>query len=112
VKIIPLIVYDVGMYHDHFITHKMDKVERRIRELELEHEGLKRKREELLHDLKLTEKQLLLFLANPDHFSKEEWVQLQKTRKKIEAKLEGDLTKIKSKTQKLPAVGSHWLHVR
>lgn len=107
-----------------FFTDKNQKLEQDIiknnlalQQLLIRLDSLDQEINALLTELKVTPKQLDVYLSNPDNFTEKNWLELQKQRQLLEEKLQRDLANIRDprktqKSQETRNVQRHWLYVR
>lgn len=82
------------MFLSHSLEEKIKQNEKKIKELELQHEALSREVNHFFRDLQFTPEQIDQILNNPANFTPEAWDELQKHRNEIEAKLDSKLKAI------------------
>lgn len=105
------------MFNDFTLENSVEKKEKQLRELAISIEALDMQVAEMMAELKVTRKQLSMFLSNPENFTPENWEELQKQKKNLELKLQRDLAQIRNpkeaeKKLKQSNVAPHWLFVR
>lgn len=96
---------------------KISSNDQKIKELEIRMETLDQHASELWDELAVTPTQIRKFLENPEHFTEENWAEVQKMQQEHEAKLKLLLDNIRNpslvkKRQAERNVGQHWLFVR
>ncbi|MBS4167658.1 hypothetical protein [Parachlamydia sp. AcF125] len=90
----------------------------KIEELSIRIEAIDREVQTLIQEeLKVTDDQLTQFLHTKEHFTPENWNQIQEEKAKLSAKLQTDLQNIRNPQQQQKryadlAVGAHWVFVR
>lgn len=107
------------MFTDFFedLETKMQRQEKAIAESQIANENLDLEIETYLSDYNVTPIQLSQFIANKEHFSEENWEELQNKKKQLDEKLQRDLENIANplklkKAYKQRKVETHWLFVR
>lgn len=96
---------------------EIEKLDRRIQELEIQNESLNSEVTQLLGELSLTPEQIHAFVTNPSNFSPENWEEMEKHRNALDAKLKRDLDQIRNPLKAKAAykgrqIPPTWLFVR
>lgn len=100
------------------IHKKIQSTEKEMRELSLSVERLHQEYQQLLNELELTPEQIKASIENPENLLPEERELIQEERKKLDEKLNLELSQIKDikKTEEnfetLKEIQKHWLFVR
>jgi uncharacterized membrane-anchored protein YhcB (DUF1043 family) len=100
------------------LKEKIQKTERKMKELALHLEHLDRNYQQLLQEMALSSNQMEEDIQNADNFSPEVWEALENERRQLEEKLDLDLKcirdpfKLKQAFQEQGAIKQHWLFVR
>lgn len=105
------------MLNQNSLENKIQQQESKIKELEIQLETLEHSVSELLTHLQVTPEQLTALVSNQEHFSEENWSDLQKHKLQIEEKLQREIANIRNprkikKSYDSLHVERHWLHVR
>ena len=105
------------MFESQDIDEKIEKTQKKIKELEIRNGKLDNDSIDLLSALKVTSEQLSQYMDKKENFTDKNWEQLQERKEEIEQRLATDLTSVRDpkKSQKALQernVGSHWLFVR
>ncbi|EFB42844.1 hypothetical protein pah_c001o031 [Parachlamydia acanthamoebae str. Hall's coccus] len=107
------------MFDHDSLEEKIQKNTFKIEELSIHIESIDRQINTLLEEeLKVTPEQLSQFIQTKDHFTEENWNQMQEEKARLSAKLETDLKSIRNPQQQQKryaeraVVGNHWLFVR
>lgn len=86
---------------------------RKLEQLEKQNNQLDNEIAQFLEEHQLTPEKLTLYLSKKETFSEETWELLQQERKKLDSKLERELSLIKrKKATGLNQVQQHWIPVR
>jgi uncharacterized membrane-anchored protein YhcB (DUF1043 family) len=100
------------------LEEKIQKTERKLNEVAISLKRLDREYQQLLEELALTPEQLSGYVENPDNFSPPIWEYLQNEKKKLDEKLNLELSHVSDplKTKKTFSergnIQPHWLFVR
>lgn len=100
------------------LEDKIQRTEKKLKELSFHMQRLNRDYQQLLNDLALTPEQLKEFVEDPNNFSPLIWEQLQNEKKKLDEWLNLELNNVhdanKAKTvySEKGKVQQHWLFVR
>lgn len=86
------------------LENRLEEIERKAKELEIENALLDEKAEELLAEHHVTPKQLTAFISSPENFSQENWDTLQGEKKKKEETLKRALDNIVSPAKKMKSL--------
>lgn len=105
------------MSKDDELERKIEQNEIAFQELSLRIENLDRLAKEMLEELDVSTEQISQFLNNKDNFTDENWNEILKQRKELDAKLKKELDNIRNpiaakKAFKDLKVERHWLFVR
>lgn len=105
------------MFFKNDIEQTIENNDKKLTDLETQHELLEQEIQKLYQELKLTPEQINTFISNPDNFTENDWKELQDQKQKLDAKLQLDIENIRNplKTKKTYAnrrVESNWLFVR
>lgn len=105
------------MFNQNSLEQQILQQETKIKELEIQLETLENSVGELLTHLQVTPEQLTAFVDKQEHFSEENWTELQKQRKILDDKLLREIANIRNPRKTKNAysnlhVERHWLHVR
>lgn len=105
------------MFFQNTLDEKITENEKKIKDLKNRLESINFQSDSFFEELEVTEEQLSSFISDENNFTKENWDQLQKEKKKLDDKLNVELANIKNplKSKKNLAslhVAQHWLHVR
>ncbi len=100
------------------INKKIQATENRMRECSLSLERLNQEYQQLLNDLGLTQEQLKARVENRDHYTPQEWEEMQQEQKRLDEKLNLELAhltdplKTKEAFSSVKTIQQHWLFVR
>ena len=99
------------------VDENIAKNERVLQQLLIHMESLNSEIDLFLDDLKVTPQQLNKYLSDPENFTDDNWLELQKQRELLEEKLSRDLKNIRDprktqKTQQTRNIQQHWLYVK
>ena len=100
------------------IEDKIQKTEKKLLELSVILKRLDREYQKLLDEMELPPEQLKAYVENSENFSPPIWEQLQNEKKKLDERLNlelsciPDLSKTKKSLAEKGAVQQHWLYVR
>lgn len=100
------------------LEDKIQKTEKRLRELSIIMKRLDREYQKLLEEMDTSPEQLKAYVDNSDNFAPPIWEQLQNEKKKLDEKLNlelscvSDPTKTKKAISERASVQKHWLFVR
>lgn len=100
------------------LAHEIQQNHSKIQELELRLENISREESEFLNQLNVSLQQLVSFASEKGNFTESNWEELANQKKKLEEKLQIQLSSIKDprKTKLsysgLQSVQRHWIHVR
>ncbi len=102
---------------DQKLDHDVLKNQLAFQELLLQMDGINQEIDGLLKELNVTRHQLEAFLSNPDNFTSDNWVELQKQRQILEEKLKCEIANVRDprKTKQAQSnrrVEQHWLYVK
>lgn len=86
------------------LENRLEEIERKAKELEIENALLDEKAEELLAEHHVTPKQLTAFISSPENFTQENWDTLQGEKKKKEEALKRALDNIVSPAKKMKSL--------
>lgn len=109
------------MFHLHAeqkIDNKLDEHEKKIKELSIQTDTLEREFDQLLADLKVTREQIRVYIENKDHFTDDNWEEIEKQKQELDQKLLLQLKNIidplkaKKSLQERKDVKPQWLFVR
>ena len=105
------------MLEIHGIDENIEKIQKKIKELEIRNNKLDRDSIDLLTELKVSAEQLSQFIEDKENFSEKNWDQLQNQKKEIEQKLDTELNSVRNplkskETQKERNIDHRWLYIR
>jgi hypothetical protein len=101
----------------HNEPYQNNKADQKINALAIQLEQLDRAVDELFSLIELTPEQLTAFVKKPEHFTKENWEELDKQRLALEERLNRSLTNIRNprkakRTLSTLNVANNWLYVK
>lgn len=100
------------------LEEKIHRTEKKLKEFSITLSRLESDYQQILKDLNITPDQLANFSENPEDYDQAEWEQLQDVKKKLDEKLNLELSRIydPQKTKKTLSekgtIQQHWLFVR